>query len=466
VFVLSFNHEPQGRNTPMRNNIAQQRPLVAIPFAHEHACELRALGLMLDAMPQAAARIQKCLLADGVNAERGRKGMSAEQVLRALLAKQMNRWSYEELAFHLSDSIVYRAFCNIGIADEAPSRSTLQRNIKMISEEALEAVHKMLVLHAQKLGMERGERIRTDSTVIKSAIHAPTDSSLLWDCVRALVRHLRQAGSMLDIHFTDHRRVAKRRALQIQNVPTMEQRIVHYHALLKVTDETTRVAEQVMDKLRQRRRGRAARKAALLANHIEHSTKLARRVMSQTRQRIFWGRSVLSTEKVVSIFEPHTDIIVKDRRETLYGHKVFLTQGASGLVLDLLLPTGNPADATLAVTAVRRQRELYGHSPKQACFDGGFTSHANLAALKELGVGDIVFSKAKGIPIAEMAKTAWVYRKLRHFRAGIEAGISLLKRCFGWDRCTWKGWPSFKAYAWASILAANAIMVARYLLTK
>lgn len=449
----------------MRRTIDQQRPLVAIPATHEHARELRVMGAVLDALPQAAERVREALLAGGIDAGRGREGMSAEQVLRALLAKQMNRWSYEELAFHLGDSVVYRAFCGIGIADQAPSRSTLQRNLKAIAAEVMEAIHRMTVLHAQAVGMENGERIRTDSTVIEAAIHEPTDSSLLWDCVRVLVRLVRQAEAYVDVHFTNHRRVAKRRALQIRNVATMEQRIPLYQDLLKVTDETTRTAEHIAARLvDETRRKSAARKARALAGEIDHYAELARRVMKQTRQRLFLGQSVPSTEKVVSIFEPHTDIIIKDRRETLYGHKVFLTTGASGLVLDLLLPAGNPSDATLAVSAVQRQKDLYGRPPKQACFDGGFTSHANLTALKDLGVTDVVFCKAKGIPIAEMAQSSWVYRKLRHFRAGIEASISFLKRCFGWDRCTWRGWSSFNTYAWASVLAANVLMLARHLI--
>lgn len=449
----------------MRKIIEPQQPLVAIPAAHEHARELRAMGAVLDGLPETASRVHRALLAGGVDAARGREGMSAQQVLRALLAKQMNRWSYEELAFHLGDSVVYRAFCGIGIADEGPSRSTLQRNLKAIPAEVMEAIHREVVLHAQALGIENGERVRTDSTVIEAAIHDPTDSSLLWDCVRVLVRLVRQAEAHVAVHFTDHRRVAKRRALQIRNVGTMEQRTPLYQDLLKVTDETTRTAEHVAARLvAERPRKRAARKVRALAGELERYAELARRVMKQTRQRVFLGQSVPSTEKVVSIFEPHTDIIVKDRRETLYGHKVFLTTGASGLVLDLLLPAGNPSDATLAVSSVQRQKDLFGRPPKQTCFDGGFTSHANLVALKELGVTDVVFCKAKGIPIAEMARSSWIYRKLRHFRAGIEAGISFLKRSFGWDRCTWRGWPSFTTYAWASVLAANVLMLARHLL--
>ena len=149
---------------------------------------------------------------------------------------------------------------------------------------------------------------------------------------------------------------------------------------------------------------------------------------------------------IVSIFEPHTDIIIKDRRETFYGHKVCLTSGSSGLVLDLVVERGNPADSTLAQKAIERVRSVLGRAPKQVTFDGGFSSKANVQDIRAMGVEDVVFSKHVGLDITDMAKSSWVFRTLRNFRAGIEAGISFLKRTFRLGRCNWSGFDSFSAY--------------------
>ena len=166
-------------------------------------------------------------------------------------------------------------------------------------------------------------------------------------------------------------------------------------------------------------------------------------------------------DKIVSIFEPHTDIIVKDNRDTYYGHKVCLTAGASNLVLDLVVQEGNPPDSKLTVDMMLRQEQIYGRPPRQAVFDGSFASRANLETLKELGVDDAVFSKGRGLSVTEMASSTRVYQRLRNFRAGVESVISSLKRVFGWDRCTWRGFESFKAYAWASVLSHNLLVMAR-----
>jgi transposase, IS5 family len=206
--------------------------------------------------------------------------------------------------------------------------------------------------------------------------------------------------------------------------------------------------------------------AMAIAQQLRHYGELTKRVIDQTQRRVLCGEQVAATEKIVSIFEPHTDIIVKDRRETLYGHKICLTAGASGLVTDAVVEDDNPADSTLAIKMVRRQRELYGRAPRQVSFDGGFTSKNNLAEIKALGVEDVAFSKRAGIPISDMAKSAWVYRRVRDFRAGVEGTISFLKRVFGLDRCTWSGLASFKAYVSGSVLACNLLVLARHLLAR
>jgi len=201
--------------------------------------------------------------------------------------------------------------------------------------------------------------------------------------------------------------------------------------------------------------------ASLLADEIAGMAGLGERVVDQTRRRVLDGEKVPATDKVVSVFEPHTDIIIKDRRQVLYGHKLLLATGASGMVLHCDVLKGNPADSTLVGPALDGTARALGVMPKQAALDGGFASRENLALAKGKGVEDVCFSKRRGMVIAEMAKSTWVYRKLWRFRAGIEAGISLLKRCFGLDRCTWKREDGFHAYIHSSVAAFNILLLGR-----
>ena len=451
----------------MRRSVRDQLPLVPAPFGHEHVRELQAVRAILDAHPEFARWVQADLLLGGIAADRGRAGMSGEQALRALVIKQANGFSYEGLAFHLGDSQSYRAFCLIGFADQrTPSKSTLQRNLKRVRPETLERVNRALVRYAQAQGIEDGQRLRSDSTVIEAAIHEPTDSSLLVDCVRVLARLLRRARKYVALCFTKHLKRAKRRAMAIQHSAKAEQRVPLYRDLVKVAENTVISARFSVEKLEIEFPPEAFQQPELgeLRDSLVHHTKLAEKVLDQTRRRVFHGETVPATEKIVSIFEPHTDIIRKDRRDTLYGHKIFLTAGASGLIVDCVVERGNPTDNTKAVKLMERAIKVLGTTPEQVVFDGGFSSRANLDAIKALGIRDVAFSKAPGLSVKEMVKRTWLYQRLRNFRAGVEGIISFLKRCFGWDRCAWRSYGSFRAYAWGSVISANLVMLARHTL--
>jgi IS5 family transposase len=450
----------------MRRSVRDQLPLVPAPFGHEHVRELQAVRAILDAHPEFAKWIQADLLAGGVAADRGRAGMSGEQTLRALVIKQANGFSYDGLAFHLVDSQSYRAFCLIGFADKTPSKSTLQRNLKRVRAETLERVNRALVHYAQTEDIEDGRRLRSDSTVVEAAIHEPTDSTLLVDCVRVLTRLLRRAAEYVELRFSNHLKRAKRRQMAIQHSAKAEHRVPLYRDLVKVSESTVESARFSVEKLEQTFPPEAFQQPELgeLRVALVHHVKLATQVLDQTRRRVFDGESVPAPEKLVSIFEPHTDIIRKDRRDTLYGHKVFLTSGASGLIVDCVVERGNPTDSTKAVKLAARAIKVLGKKPEQIVFDGGFSSRDNLGEIKALGIRDVAFSKAPGLAVREMVKRTWLYQRLRDFRAGIEGTISFLKRCFGWDRCAWRSYESFRAYTVGSVIAANLVMLARHAL--
>jgi IS5 family transposase len=198
-----------------------------------------------------------------------------------------------------------------------------------------------------------------------------------------------------------------------------------------------------------------------LIQDLKHYIALTERVINQTERRVIKGEKVPAAEKVFSIFEEHTDIIIKDKREEHYGHKICLTGGASNLILDCKILEGNPADSTLVKDMIERQQAIYGRPPLKAAFDGGFASETNLKIALSAGVKDVCFSKKRGLEVEDMCRSEYVYNRLRRFRAGIESGISWLKRSFGLTRCAWKGFESFKSYVLSAIVGANLLTIAR-----
>lgn len=446
----------------MRENHRIQ-PTLAEPWLDApHAKELEAVSGLLDDHPTIGERV-----AQDIGCAGGRPGMTGDQVFRALILKQMNDFSYDELAFHLADSRTYQRFCGFGLTDSIPKRSTLAENLKRVQAETLEAIGRDILLIASQLGIEKGRKVRVDSTVVETNIHEPSDSSLLWDCVRTLIRLMKEAVELgiTDLAFSDRTRRAKRRAHEIQRAKGNRQRQRGYKDLLSVTGEVSRAAEAAVVRIEQHPANdvMTAVKLGTLSAELTKVLKLTERVVDQTRRRVFDKEKVPAREKIVSIFEEHTDVIVKAPRETEYGHKVFLTGGASSMILDCVIAEGNPADSSMAVEMIDRQKEIFGRPPRQAAFDGGFASNPNLKTIKGFGVKDAVFHKRRGIDVADMAKSPWVFRRLRNFRAGIEGCISFLKRVFGLTRCTWRSLSSFKSYVWSSIVSMNLLVIARHL---
>ena len=463
--ISSFLHKTliSQRKTPlMRNRIRKQLKLVEPSIHHEHANELIKIQELLGEHPEIGNMVYEDLIRGLDDPEGGRDGMmTAEQVFKVIVVKQMNGFSYETLRFHLTDSRTYRWFCDFGIGDQIPSESTLQRDVKKVRPETMEAINRIILGHAAKLGIEKGRKVRVDCTVTESNIHHPTDSSLLWDSVKVLCRLTQRAKEKFGMKVSDHRRIAKKRAMGILNAKNAKIRTKHYRSLLKVAKKVAADADGVRERLMTMT---VDTTALAIWGELVHYIPLVRRVIEQTARRVLHGESLRPDEKLVSIFEPHTDIIVKDRRDTYYGHKLAITGGASGLITDLVIEAGNPADSTIAEKMIVRQKDIYGRVPRQAAFDGGFASKPNLTSIKALGVKDAAFSKKRGLKVKDMAKSTWVYKRLRNFRAGIEGMISFLKRCFGLTRCTWRGLQSFKAYAWSSVVTANLLLMSRRML--
>src|SRR6266542_2657065 len=252
--------------------------------------------------------------------------MSSEQVLRALIVKQLSGFSYKELAFHLDDSLTYRRFCRFGVGERAPKRSTPQANIKRVKASTVEMINRMVVREAGDRKVESGTKVRIDCTVMDANIHHPTDSTLLRDCVRVLVRLMKRACRWVPIRFVNHLRRVRRRVLEILSARAYRFRVPNYREVLKLTSRTLESAKAVIAAL-----GRHPKPAARqLHGKLRHLCSLAERVVERTTRRVVREEKVPAQGKVVSIFEPHTAVIIKDRREILYGHKVCLASGASG----------------------------------------------------------------------------------------------------------------------------------------
>jgi transposase, IS5 family len=296
----------------MRQERTVQASLFDLFAEHEIGRELKAMSQWLDEHRELIGRAAEDLRRHGAQ-QTGRQGLSAVSVLRCGLLKQHRQLSYEELAFHLEDPASFRAFARLPLLS-TPKKSVLHMTISAIRFEAWEAVNRILLASARQEKVETGKVVRLDSTVTAALMHEPSDSSLLWDAVPVMVRLLKGADALIigRLVWRDHRRAAKKRARAIDYARDRLKRVPHYRELIKLTQATLAYADQVAMHL-----WRAPDPMTVVAWQAEFRRyrPLIERIIAQTERRVLRGEEIAANEKIVSLFEPHADIIVKGGRE-------------------------------------------------------------------------------------------------------------------------------------------------------
>src|SRR5437660_482052 len=249
--------------------------------------------------------------------ETGRPSTSVEVILRLLVIQHLYAWSFEQLEHFVNDSLVLRQFCRLGL-ERVPHATTVLRWANLVQPETLHGLLDRVTELAQRVQVTRGRKLRIDSTVVETTIHHPSDSGLLADGVRVLSRLVRRAGDLLargtEPLFRDRTRSAKRLMRRIHASAAVTgrgaaaaaaERVTLYRRLLQVTQASLRQAETVQQML-QAGAGDAVQRVRA---QVEHIVPLVQQVCAQARRRVLEGAAVSATDKLVSLFEPHTAVI-------------------------------------------------------------------------------------------------------------------------------------------------------------
>lgn len=442
----------------MRQRRTAQISIFEIYSEHEHALRLQSLSRILDDAPQMLDILETDLI-DQSRKNTGRCGLTVENILRCLILKQQLQVSYDQLAFHLSDSMTYRAFVRLDVGQE-PKRSSLQATIRAVRPETLEKLHQFLIENWLSSGDLSCDQLRMDSTVVKSNIAPPSDSQLINDGVRVLSRNLAKCRDYtgVKIRFTDQRKAAKSLSFRIFNAKKAEKAAL-YPSLLRIAQTVFTQVDRALSEVKDSTT--IAKGTEQWIGRVKHYRDLMEQVVSQTHRRIIDGEEVPSSEKIVSLFESHTNVIVKGFRDVQYGHKINLSSDAGGFITYLSIEDGNPADSTLCLPVLKAHRDAYKIFPSTFVADGGYASQDNVMQSRKMGVKRAVFNKKRGLTYHAMGVKKKTFKALSDFRAGIEGNISELKRAYGAAKALWKGLDGFKAFVWSSVLSYNLHRMAR-----
>jgi len=402
----------------------------------------------------------------------GRKGLTAQQVLRSLILMRVKNWDYRELRERIADGLTLRRFTDFN-AQPVPKHDAFQRAFTRLTPQTLKLVNELLVQAAVAMGLEDGSKLRVDTTVVATDIHHPTDNTLLWDVVRVVTRLVGRLADTIERPikgFRTRTRAARRRMLAIQRMTTTQRQTQQrgkYRELIGIAEEVVEGARRGLRHTRKVRAKDVPSQLALeeLRREIEHYCGLGERVVDQARRRVLQGEQV--AEKIYSIFEPHTDLIMRGKVRTPveFGHKVFLAESAQGLITQYEVLTGNPSDENHIEPSLSRHEATFGSAPRLYGSDRGFFSEKNLAACERSGVAVVCIPQRGGKKTAEREayEKSREFKKGQRFRAGIEGRISVLFRGRGMKRCLAEGRERFELFVGAAVFVNNLLMIASLL---
>lgn len=407
----------------------------------------------------------------------GRPGTPAEVVLRMLLLKHIRNWSFADLERETRGNLLYREFTRIG-AEKVPDAKTLGKLALALGPEVIEKIHARIVALAQERAVVRGRRMRVDTTVVETNIHYPTDSGLLGDGVRVLTRLMKkiteivgQAGTRL----RDRKRSMQRRLVEIGRATRSKGKAAQekvqtvYRKLVEVTTRVVGQAKKFSIEIGQgvKQASDVLQQAMLqgLRHELDARIALMLQVIRQTKARVFGGNT-RAENKLVSIFEPDTEIIRKGKasKPTEFGKLVKLQEAENQIIIAYEVYDQRPNDKDLLVPAVQMHEQRLDRAPELVAGDAGFYSANGEAAVQNLGVKRVSIPNhsTKSSERRRHQKQRW-FRKGQKWRTGCEGRISVLKRRHGLNRCRYKGSAGMKRWVGLGVISDNLINIGRAL---
>ena len=412
----------------------------------------------------------------------GRYSTPVEVILRMLVVKRLYDFSYEQTERFVNDSIVLRQFCRLYL-QRAPDDTTLIRWANQIGPETLASLNDRVVELACSVKVTRGRKLRVDAMVVETNIHHPTDSALLSDGVRVLSRLLRRAKKVLPTEEIDRlgkelfrtrnrsvRRTAQRlhRIARRKSEQAKEELKEAYRKLVGIAQASRAQAVRVLEALREHADD-DCRAGRLLMEKFEHFLPLVERGIVQATRRVLQGEQLPASEKILSLFEEHTQIITRQKmgKPREFGRKVLIDEVDGGIIsrYEILKEAGR--EHPYLPASLEAHQEHFGRAPQLLAGDRGLYSAENERLAQQAGVKRIVLPKSGRLSHQreQHEKQRWFRRGFR-FRAGIEGRISVLGRAFGLDVCLDHGEEGMGRWVGWGILAHNLRQISRAQLAR
>ena len=389
---------------------------------------------------------------------------TSEEILRALVVMFIECDSYRDAAVRIENSEFLRNFVGFGFVKPMMDFSFLGKAFAALSEETWQAVNLSLAHHAKDKEMITGEKLRTDTTAYEANIHYPTDSSLLWDSYRVLCRTLRRLQNelpQLGLKHRYHDKKVKKLAYYIARNAKSKSKATQRRVkrtYRNLIDRVQWIADISVDM--QRRLSCASYEAPELELH----TPTVERIIDQAERRVFNAEKVPSGEKVYSLFEEHTELLVRGKagKPVEFGHKILIAQTGEKFISHYQVMPQRKEDKDLLDETIAAHRNLFGRAPRMLAADKGYyASVKKLKALEEEIETVSICKKGRRTKAEECREHGDAFKAGQRFRAGVEGSRSVLKRAFKLNRCLFKGYKNFAASVGCAVFCHNLVLLTR-----
>jgi len=390
---------------------------------------------------------------------------TTQNLFRAVLVTRMEGFTFRDAEIAIAESVTLQRFCRLD-KKETISFQLIDQAHLALTPTTWQTLNEFFAARMVTEEKINPNLVRSDGTVVETNIHWPTDSSLCYDCYRTvdrIVGHAREAGLgpvLKDFRFhVDKIKKLDFRINQNAEAKNKDRKRRYkndYDTIISRTEEIVRKAAEIVRILKAEGSVAALAFAAELAGYLPWMQK----IVSVARRR-FNGEQVPNEEKVFSLFEPHTELIQKGKKDKPieFGHQIFITQTPEKFITDCILYEKSPSETTMLPEVVDRHEEQFGRKPSGIAMDRGcHPGKEEMEFLRDEYEGEVEFL---GIPSRSNDFGDEEMSRYQRFRAGIEGSISFLKRCFGLSRVLFKGFRGFCQGVNSAIFCHNFLVMAR-----
>jgi IS5 family transposase len=379
-----------------------------------------------------------------------------------------------QTVIRIEDSILLRQFVGIPTG-RIMDYSTLSKVHKAIRHQTWKKINAVLGSYAKGRGWIDGEQLRVDTTAYETTIAYPTDSAMLakgYEVIARELRRLRDADPEIVERARFQEKRVRRYALRIGREAVRKEkgkkrREKAYRRLFRHAEEILKETQAARRRYQDRvtcgvyvleetqRFDRIWKQLDLMEERLSH-------VLDQARRRVLEGEQVPNSEKILSLFEPHTELLKRGKahKPIEFGHMVLVGEVENHFISDYDVFEKRPNEATLVDDILNRHQEAFGRLPRRFVADAGFHESSEKTHELKLRIPELLITR-KGRRPAHAPRTSPLDKLLHAFRAGIEGMISFLKRRFGLDRCPYRSFATYTSSVGALIFAHNLIVLTR-----